>query len=216
VFKIYIRLSDEAEELNELRQISPELFEQEWNNIHGYIKIEFDGVHISGYYHEKDPVLDEVISREWVNWWLKLLLDAVYYLPKTKYVAFRQPEVWRWLEFTFIDENEVILKTPMDIGWLEIEALSKERRLRELGEKGEGNNEEQVVYLRNQKTFTTEKDVCFMDKPSPKHRFSYEEMKSEILKASDKFFKELIELNPRLLETEMAKDLLEKVDRIRG
>jgi len=210
MFKIHNRIAQDEDFIG-FKNMTLEYFNKEWNNIHGYLEIIIEDYKI-GYYHE-DLLLDDKICGDWVNGWLELLANAVYYLPKTKYVAFQEPEVWRWLEFTFIGENEIIFKHPMDKGWLETTCYEGES----LPEIEEPNDEEAIeaTYIGSKEIFITEKNVeLFIVEPLTEYRFNYENMKSEVIGAIDKFFCELVEINPTLMETQMAKDLLEKIDRI--
>ena len=183
MFKLYTRIAEDAENLRELKQIKPDLFDKEYHNISGYIEIKLEKSGCIGFYHD-EPLREEELGYEWLNWWLEKLADILWHLPKTKYIAFNELETHTWLELTHIDENVVLLK-------------KAERSVESDG-----------------RMFTSARNIDFIYEPH-EYRFSYEEMKLEVISATERFFDELAEINEELLQTNMAKKLFEKINRIR-
>lgn len=100
MFKIRTRITDN---LDELKELSYDYFDKEWNNISGFIEV-IIGNYKEGYYHE-NSLQDGEIGGEWLNWWLSLFCRSANNLQKNKYVAFLVPETTnRWLEFSLIDD----------------------------------------------------------------------------------------------------------------
>ncbi len=110
MFKIKYRIVDE---IDELKSIHYEFFDKDWNQVAGFIEINF-GTQKEGCYYHENPLGEYEAGGELLDYWFRKLLDTVNNLYLTKYVAFQELETTnRWLEFKLIDNN-VLINTAID------------------------------------------------------------------------------------------------------
>lgn len=163
-----------VDDLETLKGIKAPRFNEEWGNISGFFRVSF-GSHKEGNYYHENEMENYEMGEELINYWLEVLLEAVLLLSKeTDYVALR--------EIDTIDR------------WIEF------RRHRSEVVVNAARDEENVL-----------RDLWIS---SPQNVFLYiepldcvcewEELKRQVLFKTRQFLKELQNINPELVKTEMA------------
>jgi hypothetical protein len=174
VFKIKTRITNDIEEL---KTMTSDYFDKEWNNIGGFIEIDIGGHKEGCYFHEK-PLQDGELGGELVNWWIELFLNCAIQIQKTNYVAFHEPETThRWLEFKLVADN-VIINVAVD------------------------------TKLMNRTSFFCENYDGFIYEGPKNYSISLEQFTSEVYAVTRYFLDELKIINPDLLNSQMAINLL--------
>jgi len=195
MFEIKAWISDYHDELFVM---SIEDFEREWcNNVSGYVEV-IIGEHALGWFptHSLKP---GQVCEEWVNWWLTLFLECAHNISKTNYFSFPVPESnCTWLEFELV-ENKIIFNR----------ARYESCRLKRLP-----LIENFAKFIHDEQTGAerglpiTEKFTGFTYVEPTGIEIGYRDFLQEIKRATTKFFKELEAINPALMKSKMAVDML--------
>ena len=95
MFEIKYRIVDD---LNILRNISTNEFDEEWTDIEGFFLLNFDG-NVEGDFHENELRENET-GHEMLTIWFSLLLQTVEHLHSNDYAALKVIETYgTWIEF---------------------------------------------------------------------------------------------------------------------
>lgn len=177
MFKINYRIVDE---IDELKSMDANFFDANYEHISGFIEILFGEQKEGCYYHE-NPLQKGEVGGEFIDWWLKLVVDVINCLPEKKYVAFQEPETFnRWLEFKLEGDNVII-----DI------AIDKTES--------------------NVGSFITEpyNGFCYVEPMNFAVEFT--QFKKEVISTASRFIAELENINPWLLKTKMVSEMLNRL-----
>lgn len=105
MFEIKCRIVDD---FLQLRTLETEEFDREYNNVSGFVLVEF-GQHREGSGYHENPLHAEEIGLEWINYWLSAFLEVGFLLFSTAHVAsFREIEkANRWIVLR-LDNKKII------------------------------------------------------------------------------------------------------------
>lgn len=171
MFKIDYRIVDD---INELKQISVNNFDNEFEHISGFFRISF-GKHKEGNYFHSGLIRENEVGTELLDFWFNQLLNVIELLQSTNsYAAIKELETMnKWIEFKKEGEN-VKINVAIDTN----------------------NSLTDLVLSQPNDSFLYLKPLDYT--------ISFEEMKKIIKTEAEKFMSELKDINIQLLNTQMA------------
>lgn len=170
--------------IDELKSIDVSHFDDEYNDVEGFFQICIGQEQAGSYYHD-DPLQKDEVGGEYIGYWLNHLLDTVNYLSSdTKYVAFKDLETIN--RWIEFERTNDILQTKI--------AIDTEMKCRKL--------------------LTTSPDNAFDYVEAGECHIAFTEFKKEVIKAAENFFYQLKMINPNLIRSKMALELLSKLKNV--
>jgi hypothetical protein len=129
-------------------------------------------------YYHENPLQDGEVGGEWVGWWLSFFQRCANHIQKTKYVAFREPETYNRWLEFKLIDDIIVINVAQDI---------------------EERNKELFIY-KAYDGFTYVEPMDF--------EVGIDDFLLEIYAAKKMFLDKLRVINPELLKTKMALELL--------
>lgn len=170
-----------VEDLEILKTMDISDFDKEYNQIEGFFQICM-GSHKEGCYYHEDELKDGEIGSELLNYWLNRLLDVVNCFSNgEEYVAFHELETMN--------------------RWLEFKASEGEIQIRTAIDSS--------MKIKDLLITTPYCDFDYIE--SWKYQIEFSKLRNEIVKSVNIFLHQLEVLNPDLLKTKMALELIHKV-----
>lgn len=170
-----------VDDFDELKSIKATLFDSEYNHITGFFELCFGEQKEGCYYHE-NPLQEGETGVELLDYWLNCLIDVTNYLSMTTtYAAFKELETVNRWLEFKRIDDKIIINTAIDIA--------------------ERNNELFITNFYDGFNYVGPQNFCM----------EFSEFKSEVLSAVNCFLNQIQKLNPHLIKTKMALELLNKL-----
>lgn len=180
MFKVNLRIVLDDEDMSDLREINIETFNREYGFITGFFQICM-GKYCEGSYYHENPIAHWEVGPQLLESWLGPLLYIVKNIHKETYIAFHEMDSdRRWLEFKLYDYDNVLISVAQEIKFFK----------NDLPYGFPGLVTEPIVEFEYKKPF--------------QYEVSFSLISEEIIKAGNKFLRELYEINPLLMGTDMV------------
>lgn len=170
-----------VENIEILKTMDISTFDNEYNQIEGFFQICM-GSHKEGCYYHDNALQDEEIGSELLNYWMNRLLDVInHFLNGEEYIAFHELETMN--------------------RWLEFK-------------KNDGKIQIRVAIdssMKIKELLITSPCYDFDYTELWKYQIEFSKFRNEIIKSVNNFLHQLKMLNPNLLKTKMALELIRKL-----
>lgn len=170
-----------VENIEMLKKMDVLTFDNEYDQIEGFFQICM-GCHKEGSYYHDDVLQEEEIGSELLDYWLNRLLDVTnHFLNGEEYIAFHEIETMN--------------------RWLEFKKNDEKIQIRVAIDSS----------MKIKELIITSQSYDFDYTESWKYQIEFFKFKNEIIKSVNSFLHQLEILNPNLLKTKMALELIGKI-----